>query len=167
MSKEYRGVSERGDFHEALQAAIATAKESLPSSLVGWELVSVRGENGGFIQVNSLEVLIRVTSPEIEASEVAYFEVIDSSNKPFIIMLVEAEKIAHARKVINGTEKSKVHVQGLIVKSAESYNPNWSFHLEPSSIGFFEFAIEVCDAAASLVEEDLDSVGGAFPPASD
>ena len=41
------------------------------------------------------------------------------------------------------------------MKPAE-YNPGWSYHLVSESIDFFEFAIEVGDAAIQDVEEHLD-----------
>lgn len=59
----YTGTSEKGDFHEALQNAIATAKETIPTDLVRWKLEEVRGENGGYILKNDLLVFIQVEVP--------------------------------------------------------------------------------------------------------
>lgn len=81
----------------------------------------------------------------------------------FIFELVDEKLIAHARKILSGEEVAP-HVTGLIVKSQAPYNPGWSYHLDPESIGFFELSMEVCDAAISYVEEHLDEVGGAFLP---
>ena len=53
---------------------------------------------------------------------------------------------------------------GRIVKRTAPYNPAWSYHLEPASITFFDFSIEVCDATIPYVEEHLDEAGGAFLP---
>jgi hypothetical protein len=83
---------------------------------------------------------------------------------PFIIELHDAEKIKHARRIVSGEEKIRVHVQGTIVKAKANYNPDYSYHLDPATIDFFEFAIEVCDAAPSYVEENLDDIGGALLP---
>jgi hypothetical protein len=84
----------------------------------------------------------------------------------FIFELTDESLIAHACKVLSGEEKGLVHVTGVIVKSSAPYNPEWSYHLDPKSIGFFDLAIEVCDAAIRYVEEHLDEVGGAFLPGS-
>lgn len=60
---KFRGTSKQGDFHEALDNAIAAAKEGLTSSLVIWQLQDVSGQNGGFAQVNDLTVIIRARVP--------------------------------------------------------------------------------------------------------
>lgn len=53
---------------------------------------------------------------------------------------------------------------GTIVARPAPYDPKWSHHLDPASITFFDFAIEVCDATIPYVAEHLDEVGGAFLP---
>jgi hypothetical protein len=44
------------------------------------------------------------------------------------------------------------------------YNPNYSYHYDPDTIDFFEYAMEVCDATFDYTEEYLDEAGGAFLP---
>ncbi|HYP25318.1 MAG TPA: calmodulin [Blastocatellia bacterium] len=102
---------------------------------------------------------------ESTGSRAAYF-VFDSPPAPetFVFKLTDPEKIRHARDILSGREKHQVHVTGIILKSPAPYNPDWSFHYDPESIEFFEFAIEVCDSAIRYVEEHLDEVGGAFLP---
>ena len=98
-------------------------------------------------------------------SSAAYFRFTDHSGEPrFVIELTDPEKIAHARRILSGEEKEKVHVMGKIVKRPASYNPGWSYHLDPASIAFFADAIEVCDASIRYVEDHLDEVCGAFLP---
>ena len=53
---------------------------------------------------------------------------------------------------------------GKIVKAPAFYNTPWSFHLDPHSIQFFDFAIEVCDASIDYTQEHLEEVGGCFLP---
>lgn len=97
----------------------------------------------------------------------AYFRVDDRGPKEtFVIQLSDPAKIAAARAIVAGTEKSRVHVMGTVVSRAEAYNPPWHFHLAPQSITFFERAIEVCDATTTYVEEHLAEIGGAFLPNS-
>lgn len=100
----------------------------------------------------------------------AYFRFDQSLDKGgpigFIFRLDDAAKIAEARAIIAGTQVDRVHVQGTIVQTGAPYNPNWSFHLDPATIGFFELQIEVCDADMGYVESHLDEVGGAFLPRS-
>jgi hypothetical protein len=54
----FEGTSNQGDFNEALQNAIAAAKDGLTTSFVTWKLLDVSGQNGGFVGVNDLTVSI-------------------------------------------------------------------------------------------------------------
>jgi hypothetical protein len=97
----------------------------------------------------------------------AYFRFTDTDGNPrFVIELRDPDKIAHARRILRGEEQSRIHVQGTVVKESATYNPGWSFHLDPGSIDFFELAIEVCDASMQYVEEHLDEVGESTLPGS-
>lgn len=87
-----------------------------------------------------------------------------SPGTEFVIELVDENTIAHARRILSGEEKNLVHVHGRIIKRTVPYNPRFSFHLDPTTIRFFEVAIEVCDANMVYVEEHLDEAGGAFLP---
>lgn len=57
-SKYFTGVSDRGDFNEALHNAIAFAKEQLFTNLVSWKLVEIAGRDGGFVGEKHLVVRI-------------------------------------------------------------------------------------------------------------
>lgn len=96
----------------------------------------------------------------------AYFEfkqqAPDGTDNSFIFKVVDPGRIAEAREII--AKNLGRHVQGTVVAARQPYNPNWSFYLEPKTIAFFEMAIEVCDANVTLVEAQLDEVGGAFLP---
>lgn len=82
----------------------------------------------------------------------------------FVFELRDAEKIAHARRILTGEEKEAIHVQGCVALEPAWYNPPWSFYFDPDSIDFFPYAIEVCDASICYVEEHRDEVGGSFLP---
>jgi hypothetical protein len=71
--------------------------------------------------------------------------------------------IDEARSMLAGLRPAR-HIMGQIVKQPAAYNPPWSYHLNPSTIQFFNAAIEVCDASITAVEENLDQVCGAFLP---
>ncbi len=100
----------------------------------------------------------------------AYFSFWQSSPKgnvnTFFFKLTDQAKIEEARGILADTSLIRRHVHGIIQQSRAPYNPNWSFHLDPDTIGFFEMQIEVCDANTTYVEEHLDEVGGAFLPRS-
>jgi hypothetical protein len=84
----------------------------------------------------------------------------------FVFKLSRQEQITEARSIISDPNKRNRSVQGTISASQMAYNPSWSFHLIPESIGFFENQVEVCDANVTYVEKHLDEVGGAFLPGS-
>ncbi|AUX42418.1 calmodulin [Sorangium cellulosum] len=94
----------------------------------------------------------------------ARFAFIDHMRKEFIFEITDQAKIDKARNILSGNEPHEVHVMGRIVKRPVSYNPGWSFHLDPATISFFAVAIEVCDASVSYVEDHLDEACGAFLP---
>jgi len=82
----------------------------------------------------------------------------------FVIALTDPIKIEQARRAIADPENNPHSVMGLIVKEPRDYNPLWSYHLDPSTIEFFDNAIEVCDAAPRYVEEHLAEACGEFLP---
>lgn len=84
----------------------------------------------------------------------------------FIIQLTNPTLIAEARSLLAGTSPTPLqkHIMGVIVPSPAPYNPDWHYHLNPSSISFFSYTVEVCDAGMKLIEDHLDEVGGAFLP---
>lgn len=100
-----------------------------------------------------------------QSAPTAFFEFKGADEQDrFVIKLVDQEKISHARDLLTGITSERPSVMGTIMKSKENYNPNWSYHLMPESISFFDIAIEVCDANMRYVEEHLKEVGGAFLP---
>lgn len=95
------------------------------------------------------------------------FQAPPGQGKEFIFELTNDALIAHARTVLSGEEGSKTHVGGRIVKKGAPYNPDFSYHLDPATISFFEVdsnTRETCDASPHYVEDHLDEAGGAFLP---
>ncbi|EFA83590.1 hypothetical protein PPL_02656 [Heterostelium album PN500] len=110
-----------------------------------------------------IQILIVLLVSLIATSSAALFVFTDNVSE-FTIELTDPTLIQHARDLISGASTSSPHVMGTIVKSAASYNSPWSYYLDPSTISFFDFAIEVCDAAIAYTEDHLLEVGGAFLP---
>jgi hypothetical protein len=106
------------------------------------------------------------SSPAVAATDTeAYFAFeYPPSSETFTIKLTDPDKIQQARDILSGKQQDRTHVMGKIIKSKAPYNSNWDFQLDPSSIQFFAFAIEVCDASTRYVEDHLDEAGGAFLP---
>jgi len=87
----------------------------------------------------------------------------DGAVNTFVIRLDDGDAVVKARRIISGDDPAD-SVQGVIVRERAPYNPGWSYHLAPDSIGFFEFQTEVCDADMAYVEDHLAEVGGSFLP---
>ncbi|KAI7884482.1 uncharacterized protein EV154DRAFT_522284 [Mucor mucedo] len=99
------------------------------------------------------------------AAETAYFAFKTyGSTDDFVIQLTDDKLIKHARDLVSGATTDEPHLHGRIRKQTASYNPKYSFQLDPATIGFFNMAIEVCDAYLPYVEEHLDEACGAFLP---
>jgi uncharacterized protein (TIGR03437 family) len=95
----------------------------------------------------------------------AYFVMgVQPRNDLFVIKLTDPVKIQRARDILSGKESPTTHIRGRIVKQAVPWNPPWSFHFDPQSVGFFDLAIEVCDGSPGYVESFLADAGGAFLP---
>ncbi|KAM9987414.1 hypothetical protein ACTFIZ_005426 [Dictyostelium cf. discoideum] len=98
-------------------------------------------------------------------SETAYFGLKTYGDRDdFIFKLTDDAKIQKARDILSGKDSDKIHVMGRIKKSPQSYNPKYSFIIDPDTVTFFDLAIEVCDATTNYVEDHLDEVCGAFLP---
>ncbi|ACU75769.1 hypothetical protein Caci_6936 [Catenulispora acidiphila DSM 44928] len=97
-------------------------------------------------------------------SDAAYFVMTDVTHEQFVVRLDDPTEIEHARDLLSGRTTDRPHVIGRITSRTAPYNPRWSYHLTPSTVHFFDFAIEVCDATIPYVEEHLDEAGGAFLP---
>lgn len=94
----------------------------------------------------------------------AYFEMTDVTHHVFVVKMTKPEDIEHARELLRGETRDRPHILARIVKRTAEYNHRWSYHVAPETVGFFDFAIEVCDATIPYVEEHLDEAGGAFLP---
>ncbi|MEY9892451.1 hypothetical protein ABIA35_000507 [Catenulispora sp. MAP12-49] len=99
-----------------------------------------------------------------KANDAAYFVMTDVTHEQFVVRLDNPADIEHARELLSGETTDRPHVIGRIKPDTAPYNPRWSYHLKPETIGFFDAATEVCDATIPYVEEHLDEAGGAFLP---
>jgi Bacterial Ig domain len=86
----------------------------------------------------------------------AYFIFDCPPNKEtFVIKLTDLQTIQQARNIIATGARNLV--AGTLIKQPVYYNSPWSYYLDPKSIGFPEFAVEVCDANMFYLESNLDT----------
>ena len=107
---------------------------------------------------------ISFSAPAYAATPARFVLETPPASDQFVIELTDESKIQQARNILNGTQKDNTHVLGRIIKTPAPYNSKWSYQLDPASISFFSYAIEVCDANIGYVEDHLDEEGGAFLP---
>ena len=119
--------------------ALITKPALLAFCLIAFAAVPICGQQGG-------------------AQEAYFVFRTDSHPETFVIKLTDPQKIQQARDII-ATGERKI-VSGTIIKQPVYYNSPWSYHLDPKSIGFIDFAIELCDAAIRYLEDNRDT---AFP----
>ena len=82
----------------------------------------------------------------------------------FVFSVSDSNKANEARQIIADPSSTNRHVSGTIVPTRIWYNTEWSYHFDPSTIGFFELSMEVCDANIQWVEENLVDIGGSALP---
>ena len=135
----------------------------LPPNLILYQNGTLEGVSPNVAIPLSREQFIKRTVP-VPMPNIAYFKVTDGvGNNDFVIKLTDPAKIQNARDQLNNVVP-QLSITGLIIKSTVNYNPNYSYHYDPDTIDFFEYAMEVCDATFNYTEENLADAGGAFLP---
>lgn len=119
-------------------------------------------------------ILFLVSFVSAETNETAYFKIaqmicgnvsegcwIDDTYS-LTIKLTDQEKIDHAREIIqyngsfpDGGIDYESNVLGKVIKEPADYNLGWSFHLEPSTIDFWDLAIMQCQWPPIVIENNL------------
>ena len=94
-----------------------------------------------------------------QGSSEAYFVFSDTQNpQTFVFKLTDPTTIQQARDILS-TGNQKI-LNGIIIKQPVYYNPHWSFHYDPRTIGFAEATIEACQSTIQGIEDNL---ANAFP----
>ncbi|QMU77020.1 calmodulin-binding protein [Streptacidiphilus sp. PB12-B1b] len=108
----------------------------------------------------------RPVAPVARAAAVApaYFEMTDITRHVFVVKLTQEDDIRHARELVRGETSDEPHLIGRIIKRRAEYNGRWDFQLDPETVSFYNYAIEVCDATIPYVNDHLDEAGGPFLP---
>lgn len=111
-----------------------------------------------------LGTIALATSPTFaQGTTEAYFEFrVSPHPEKFIFKLTNPTRIQEARDILT-TGIQKI-VAGNIIKQPVYYNPQWSFHFDPKTIGFADFAIELCDSHIRLIEDNLDTAYPSWCP---
>ncbi|WP_424464244.1 hypothetical protein [Pseudoclavibacter helvolus] len=80
---------------------------------------------------------------------VATFQV---SDQTYNVELATPELVAHAQQLLDGEDVAAIPV-GAIVRDDPSVNEPWTWHIDPATLEFADFTIEVCDGLPEYVED--------------
>ncbi|KAI8874363.1 hypothetical protein GQ42DRAFT_169566 [Ramicandelaber brevisporus] len=108
--------------------------------------------------------LLSVVGPQLAAAKARFEFQLPPSTDSFVFELTDPTLINRARSILNGTTEDTQHVYGKIVKYKQKYNEQWSFHLDPDTVKFFDMSTEVCDSSIEYLEMHLGEACGAFLP---
>ena len=103
----------------------------------------------------TIVIAVPICGQQSDPPEAFFVFKIDSLPETFVFKLTDPQRIQQARDILaTGTRKM---VAGTIIKQPVYYNSPWSYHLDPKTIGFVDFAIELCDASIRGLEDGLDT----------
>lgn len=94
----------------------------------------------------------------------AWFSFTDGVGSDGVFRTADPDLIASLRSIVDGSDTFERRVAGTIVEAPAPYSIGWRFHLEPSSIFLFEFAVEVSDSSFRLIEMLWETLGEDFLP---
>jgi hypothetical protein len=76
-----------------------------------------------------------------------------AGDEEYRILLTDAEDIGMARRLLAGEEAPSIP-NGRIVRGGDGgVNTGYSWHIDPESVEFADFTIELCDGRPSYVED--------------
>lgn len=76
------------------------------------------------------------------------------TGETFRVLMRDPALIAEAERLIASGDQRIV--LGELRPGDGGFNAPWSWHLDPATLEFADFAVEVCSGCASFVEDDLD-----------
>ena len=98
---------------------------------------------------------VRVRAQQVEPQAAYFVFDVPPNTDTFVIKLTDRERIQEARDIV--AAGARKIVQGTIIKQPVYYNSPWSYYLDPKSIAFADFAIELCDASPRYLEQNLST----------
>ena len=96
-----------------------------------------------------------------------YFTFTDSSGEVFVVRILDAAKIAHARALLAGETEDSARIGGIIVKSPIDYNIGWSYRIDPETVTFYDTSAEAADSTMRYIEDHFREVGRSLLPGNE
>ena len=117
-------------------------------------------DSSGTVEVNELVRAVRHVLEGCPTDGGAVFTIRacaaaeDPDGQTFRALIRDPQVIAEAESLI-GAGEGRILSGGLLAGDG-GFNGPWSWHLDPDTITFSDFTIELCDGCPMFVEEDLD-----------
>src|SRR5687767_9507384 len=77
-----------------------------------------------------------------------------ASGEEYKIRLTDPADIEIARKLLAGEEAPRIP-NGVVVRGEPDINTGYTWHIDPESVEFADFTVEVCDGLPSDVEKGI------------
>ena len=77
-----------------------------------------------------------------------------AGSEEYRIRLTDPSDIEIARQLLAGEEAPGIP-NGVVVRGEADVNEGYSWHIDPDSVEFVDFTVEVCDGLPSYVEEEI------------
>lgn len=148
---KFSGLSKNGNLHEAIDAAVAAAKNTLQTDFVQWRLAELTGEYGGFTHQEHLTAVIEV----LNAPTAFRFE--DSDGQSFVAISSDSAVLARCRSELDlPLGQRSLHINGAIAAGDGGHNSPWNWHFQADQWDLVQISMELCDGTCQIVEKDID-----------
>ena len=112
--------------------------------------LSLLARGAGLAVAASVAVLLLSGCAPAHKNPVATFEV--AGVETYKIELDPPALVKHAEQLLKGENVAAIPL-GRVVRDSPGVNKPWSWHIDPKTLEFADFTIEVCDGLPSYVED--------------
>ena len=107
-----------------------------------------------FLLISLLLTLSACDSNSMNEAPTETVYVIQVVDETFRVQITDSTQIAEAERLLQSGESR--NIDGPLRAGSGDVNAPYPWHLDPDSIQFADFTIEVCDGLPSKIEDDLD-----------
>jgi len=79
---------------------------------------------------------------------------VEACGEPFHVRILDPRVAEEAERLSRSGDQRII--TGILRRGGGGFNPPWSWHLDPLTVGFADVTIGLCDGCPSMVERELD-----------
>lgn len=76
------------------------------------------------------------------------------TGETFRVLIRDPDTIEEAERLMESDDSGVVNAP--LLRGDGGFNTPWSWHMDPDSVTFADFTVEVCDGCPHMIEDDLD-----------